>query len=118
MPSQINRTFNYKTGPVIKNLCNSLVRPKFDYCMQSWRPWLQQDVSLLDKVQRRMTRMIPELRQQPHEVRQRKLGLKTLETKRRKADLIEVFKIVTNVPSVTLDSGLRPREMTGMLSDQ
>ena len=55
MLSQINRTFTYKTGPVIKNLYKSLVRPKFDYCMQAWRPWLQQDVTLLEKVQRRMT---------------------------------------------------------------
>ena len=82
MLSQINRTFTYKTGPVIKNLYKSLVRPKFDYCMQAWRQWLQQDVSLLEKVQRRMTRIIPELRQRPYEVRLRKLGLTTLETMR------------------------------------
>ena len=42
LKSQINRTFTYKTGSVIKKLYKSLVRPQFDYCMQAWRPWLQQ----------------------------------------------------------------------------
>ena len=100
MLSQINRSFTYKTGPVIKNLYKSLVRPKFDYCMQAWRPWLQQDVSLLEKVQRRMTRMIPELRQQPYQVRLRKLSLTTLETRRRRADLIEVYRMFNGLDDI------------------
>ena len=100
MLSQINRTFTYKTGPVIKNLYKSLVRPKFHYCMQAWRQWLQQDVTLLEKVQRRMTRIIPELRQRPYEVRLRKLGLTTLETRRGRADLIEVFKMFNGLEDI------------------
>ena len=100
MLSQINRTFTYKTGSLIKNLYKSLVRPKFDYCMQAWRPWLQQDVTLLEKVQRRMTRMIPELRQQPYQVRLRKLGLTTLETRRRRADLIEVYRMFNGLDDI------------------
>ena len=67
--------------------------------MQAWRPWLQQDVSLLKKVQRRMTR-IPELRQQSYEVRLRNLGLTTLETRRRRADLIEVFKMFNSLEDI------------------
>ena len=59
--------------------------------MQAWRPWLQQDVSLLEKVQRRMTRLIPGLNQQPNEVRLRKLGLTTLETRRRRAEVFKMF---------------------------
>ena len=42
----------------------------------------------------RFTRMIPPVRNLPYEVRLKKLGLWSLEDRRVRADLIEVFKIV------------------------
>jgi len=54
----------------------------------------KKDKTLLEKVQRRFTRMIPELKDIEYECRLRKLGLWTLEERRNRADLIEVFKII------------------------
>jgi len=33
-----------------------LVRPKREYCIQSWRPYLKKDIDLLQKVQKKTTR--------------------------------------------------------------
>ena len=65
----INRTHSCKSKDNILNLYKSLVRPHLEYCCQAWRPYLQKDVDNIEKVQRHMTKMIPELSQLNHEER-------------------------------------------------
>ena len=79
---------------IILRLYKCLVRPLLDYCAQAWRPHLQKDIDILEKVQRRATRMIEGFSKMSYEDRLRELGLTTLETRRIRGDLLEVFKIV------------------------
>ena len=80
-----------KTKDVALQLRKSLVRPNLDYCIQAWRPFKQKN--LLESVQRRATRMKPDLRHLDYPNRLRVLNITTLETRRLRADLLEVFKI-------------------------
>ena len=48
---------------LVLGLCNwplykSLVRSRLEYCVQAWRPYLVKDIELMEKVQKRMTRML------------------------------------------------------------
>ena len=72
----------------------SLVRTHMEYAIQAWSPQLKKDILVLEKVQKRATRMVPELAGLSYEDRLRELGLTTLEERRRRGDLIEVFKIM------------------------
>ena len=56
----IRRTFIDNNCKTFLELYQSLVRPKLDYCVQSWRPYLKKDIGLdvIDKVQRRATRFM------------------------------------------------------------
>ena len=92
MLGMINRAFTYKTKEVVLKLYKSLVRPHLDYCIQAWRPYKQKDIDLLESIQRRMSRIIPELRHLDYPSRLRILQITTLETRRVRADLLEVFK--------------------------
>ena len=43
-------------------LYKSLVRPHLEYCTAAWSPHYVKDKELLERIQRRFTRMIPELK--------------------------------------------------------
>ena len=82
------------------NLYKSLVRPHLEYCVQAWRPHLKKDIDCLEKVQRRAPRMIAGYGRMKYDVRLKQAGLTTLETRRERADMLEVFKIVKGLEGV------------------
>ena len=61
--------------------------------MKAWRLYLRKDIDLLEKVQKRATRLIIKDRGLTYGERLTHLRLTTLETRRLRGDLIEVFKI-------------------------
>ena len=90
----IRRTITYKEKQLILPLYKAIVRPHLEYCIQAWRPYRKKDVDKLERIQRRVTKIIPELRYLSYESRLLQCGLTTLETRRLRRDQIEVFKIV------------------------
>ena len=98
--AMINRTSVYKNSENLVRLYKSLVRPHLEYCTAAWSPHYVKDKVLLERIQRRFTRMIPGLKKLKYEERLRELNLWTLEDRRVRADLIEVFKIVRGVSSI------------------
>ena len=61
------------------------------------------DKKLLEKVQHRFTRTITSLKSLQYEARLQKLGLWTLEERRNRADLIEVFKMARGFLCYTIN---------------
>ena len=58
----IRRTIMYKEKQLIVPLYKAIVRPHLEYCIQTWRPYRNKDIDKLERIQRRATKMIPELR--------------------------------------------------------
>jgi len=100
----ISRTFTCRNKKIITGLYKSLVRPHLDYCVQVWRPHMEKDKELLEKVQRRMTRMVQECKGLDYEKRLKIVNLTTLETRRQRADLLEVYKIIKGLEAVNVDA--------------
>ena len=65
-------------------------------------PHYQKDKELLEKVQHRFTRMIEGFSLVPYEERLWKLGLWTLEERRNRSDLIEVFKMFSGYTEIDI----------------
>ena len=63
-------------------------------------PSLLKDKELIERVQRRFTRMIPDLKNLSYEQRLAKTKLWSLEDRRTRADLIEVYKIIHGLSAV------------------
>ena len=79
----IRRNIAYKEKKLIIPLYIAIVRPHLDNCIQAWRPYRKKDINTLERIQRRATKMIPELRYLSYEERLKECGVTTLEEKRR-----------------------------------
>ena len=90
----IKRNFRFKSRSVMLSIMyKSIVRPHLDYCVQAWRPHYRKAIDQLEKVQRRVTKMVEGLEGYSYSDKLRILGLTTFETRFLRADLIEVLKI-------------------------
>ena len=69
-----------KDKELILQLYKSLVRPRLDYCIQAWRPYHKKDINVLERVQKRATKLISGLSEMGYEESLKILGLTTLET--------------------------------------
>ena len=96
----ISRTFVTRTKEVMMTLYKSLVRPHLEYCVQAWRPHLKKDIEKIEKVQRRATRMMMVGEVLDYESRLKRVGLTTLETRRLRADMLEVYKIMNGMEGI------------------
>ena len=96
----IRRNITYKEKSLIIPLYKAIVRPHLEYCIQAWNPHLRKDVKTLEKIKRRATKLIPELRDLTYEERLKECGLTTLETRRIMGDQIEVFKILNGYENI------------------
>ena len=96
----IRRNITYKGKKLIIPLYKAIVRPHLEYCIQAWRPYRKKDIDTLERIQRRATKIIPELRYLSYEERLKECGLTTLETRRLRGDQIEVFKILNGYENI------------------
>ena len=71
-----------------------------EYCPEIWNPHLVKHISTLEKVQRRATKLVPEYRDLPYEVRLEKLKLFPLTKRRLRGDMITTYKIINGLLDV------------------
>ena len=100
----IKRHIVSRDKSTIVRLYKSLVTPKLEYCIQSWNPSLIKDIELLEQVQHRATKLIPEISHISYHERLKHLNLSTLELRRHRGDLIETFKILKGKEGIPMNS--------------
>ena len=75
-------------------LYKSQVRPIVEYCSSVWDPLLKGDMVEIERVQHRATKLVPNLKDKTYPERLRALGLQTLAFRRKRNDILQVFKIL------------------------
>lgn len=97
---QLRRTFRYWTIYTFKTLFSAYVRPHLEYAAVIWSPYNKKDKKILENVQRRATKLVPRIRNWSYKDRLAVLGLPTLCERRKRGDLIQLFKLENEINKI------------------
>ena len=101
----IRKSFVNLTSEILTTLYKDLVRAHLEYANQAWNPYLKKDKITIENVQRRATKLIPSIRKYSYSKRLQILKLPTLEYRRKRGRMIEVFKILNGLYDTAATEG-------------
>ena len=88
----IAQSLDFKNPSVINKLYRSIIRPHLEYAVSAWSPNLIKDSDRLERVQRRATKLIPNIRNKSYENCLKYLNMFFLQKRRLRADLIKALR--------------------------
>ena len=107
---QIRRSFAYLDCETFRHIYIAFVRPHLEYCQAVWSPHLLKNIDLLENVQIRATKLVDGFSNLDYTERLKRLNLPTLVHRRRRGDMIEVYKHFNSYDKSTLSPSFNPRE--------
>ena len=96
----IKRTFSCMNKKMFLTLYKSLIRSIVDYGSTVYYPYTKKNSQLIENIQRRATRIVPQLKGLSYTERLQALNLPTLLYRRERFDLIQIFKIVNHLEDI------------------
>ena len=91
----IRRSYNCQDISCFSMLYKALVRPHLEFRVTIWFPYKVKDIEVIEKVQKRATKQVKQIRRLCYSKRLKVLNLPTLHYRRHRADMIiEVYKIL------------------------
>ena len=109
---QIRSSFTFLDGTTFKRLYTTFVRPHLEYAQTVWSPYLQKHINMLENVQDRATKLVDGIGVLEYAERLRKLELPSLKYRRKRGDMIEIFKHFNSYDRRSLSPSFQPRIRT------
>ena len=97
MAGCINRNIINKTSDIMVPLFKAMIRPILEYGNAVWFPYFKKDRKRIENIQRTFTKKIHGMANKSYTERMQLLKLPSLEFRRLRGDLIEVFKIIHEI---------------------
>ena len=104
----IKRNFQNLDSDSFLMLYKALVRSHLEYAEVIWNPYKIKHITASEQVQKRATKLVSQVKNLPYKDRLIKLGLPTLVYRRSRGDMIELFKIVSDIYDKNTVPDLRP----------
>ena len=109
---QIRRCFLFLDGSTFKRLYTAFVRPHLEYAQSVWSPHLAKYSNMIENVQIRATKLVDNIGNLDYEERLTQLSLTSLKYRRKKGDMIEIFKHFNTYDENALSTTFKPRKRT------
>jgi ribonuclease P/MRP protein subunit RPP40 len=106
---QMRRSFSYLDCDTFRRIFTAFARPHLEYGEAVWSPHLVRNINALENVQIRATKLVDGLSKLDYPERLKRLNLPTLVFRRRRGDIIEMYKHFHNYDKVTLAPSFQPR---------
>ena len=94
-------------------LYKTLVRPHLEYGNLIWGPFNRADQRLIERVQRRATKLVHEIKHLPYQDRLRHLDLPSLYYHRRRGDMIAMYQMLNGGLDVQPEKFVEPAPSSG-----
>ena len=92
---------------MFRKLYTAFVRPHIEYAQCVWSPHLQKHIKQLENVQIRATKVVDGMKNMEYSERLKKLGLPTLLYRRKRGDMIQMWKHFNSYDPSTLSSNFK-----------
>ena len=89
----VKKSYQIRDAVTISTLYKPMVRPHLEYANSIWRPFYKGDIKKVEAVKYRATKLIPELKDKPYDDRLKTLQLPSLTYRRKRGDMIQMYKI-------------------------
>ena len=96
----IKRSFTYMDKNMFTTLYKSIVRPHLEYGSNIWSVMYKKEAIQIENVQRRATKLVKNIQHLSYSDRSRYLGLPSLQYRRLRSDMVEMFRIINNIDKV------------------
>ena len=104
----INRHFRHIETKPFMNLYKTLVGPKVEYCMTVAQPVYKKDKEKIERVQHRATKLVLGMENKAYSERLEELKLPSLEYRRKRADVMQTYKIMNNIDRIDENKLFKP----------
>jgi hypothetical protein len=100
MLGRIKKSFARFDCKLMRSLYLTFIRPLLEFAVPVWSPYMQGDCNAIEKVQRRVTKLVSSISSLKYEDRLIALGLTTLTERRKRGDLIELYKLMHGIEKI------------------
>ena len=102
----INYTITFKSSDIMIPLYKAFIRPVLEYANSVWYPYLRKFINMIERVQRQFTKRIIGMKDYDYHRRLRLLNLPSLEYRRVRGDMLQVYKICQGLYDPTTTKNL------------
>ena len=93
--AMLRRSFSFMDVDIFTPVYKSMVRTHLEYASSVWAPYKMKHIEQIEAVQRRVTKQLPGMKNLTYPERLKKLRLPTLSYRRKRGDMIELYKLTS-----------------------
>ena len=108
MLGRIRRSFAHFDSKLLKSLYPTFIRPFLEFAVPVWSPNLKKDCEAIERIQQKATKLVSAIRNRSYEERLRVLDLTTLVDRRKRGDLIQLYKFIHNIDKMKINDSFQP----------
>ena len=108
----IKKSYYTRDAKTMPTLYKSMARPHLEYGNAIWEPFYKKDIDMVESVQKRAAKLIDALKDKPYEDRLIALDLPSMTYRRKRGDMILMYKLINGLVRLDFNFFFTPMGMS------